>query len=133
MSQENVEIVRQVYAEWERGNMRAGVEMFHPEIAFESFMPDSSDAVVAHGPGEVEAFMREFLTQWANYTITGDDFRDAGDQVLVTSRQRARGRQSGVEVEQRIFSVWTFRADKMVRLRFTPFREKALEATGLRD
>jgi hypothetical protein len=27
MSEENVEIVRRTYAEWERGNMTAGVEL----------------------------------------------------------------------------------------------------------
>ncbi len=40
MSQENVEIVRGIYAEWERGNMKAGVEVLDPEIAFEAYMPD---------------------------------------------------------------------------------------------
>jgi ketosteroid isomerase-like protein len=133
VSQENVELVRRVYAEWARGNMRAGVQMFDPEIVFESFMPDASDDVVAHGPEEVDAFMREFLAQWANYRIVGDDFRDAGDKVLVAGRQRARGRKSGVEVEQPMFSIWTFQAGKVVRLRFTPFRDVALEAAGLRD
>lgn len=133
MSQENVDRVRDVYAEWAQGNMRAGVEMFHPEIVFESFMPDASDEVVAHGPAEVEAFMREFLAQWADYSLIGEDFRDADDKVFVAGRHRGRGRQSGVEVEQPNFSVWRFRAEKVVGLRFTPFREEALEAAGLRE
>jgi ketosteroid isomerase-like protein len=133
MSEENVDRVRDVYAEWARGEMRAGVELFDPGIVFESFMPDASDEVVAHGPEEVEAFMREFLAQWVNYRQIGEDFRDAGDNVFVAARQQARGRKSGVEVEQLMFSVWTFRAGKVVRLRFTPYRDVALEAAGLRD
>lgn len=133
MSQENVELVRKVYAEWARGNMRAGVRMFDPEIVFESFMPDASDEIVAHGPGEVEAFMREFLAQWTNYRIVGEEFRDAGDRVFVAGRQSARGRKSGVEVEQTMFSIWTFQGAKVVGLRFTPFRDVALEAAGLRE
>jgi ketosteroid isomerase-like protein len=134
MSQENVDRVREVYAEWAQGNMRAGVEMFDPEIVFESFMPDASDAVVAHGSEEMEAFMREFLAQWANYSVIGEDFRDAGDKVFVAGRLSARGRQSGAEVEQpNYFSVWTFRAGKVFGLRFTPFRAEALEAAGLSE
>jgi ketosteroid isomerase-like protein len=133
MSEENVETVRDIYAQWARGNMRAGVELFDPEIVFESFMPDANDWVVAHGPEEVEAFMREFLAQWAGYRLIGEEFRDAATKVFVGGRQTARGRQSGAEVELPIFSVWTFRADKVVGLRFTPSREEALNAAGLEE
>ena len=133
MSQENVEIVRGIYARWARGNMRAGVEIFDTEIVFESFMPDANDRVVAHGPEEIEAFMREFLAQWANYRLIGEDFREAGTKVFVAGRQAASGKQSGVEVEQPMHSVWTFRGCKIVGLRFTPFLDEALEAAGLRE
>ena len=133
MSQENVEIVQEIYAQWARGNMRAGVGMFDTEIVFESFMPDANARVVARGPEEIEAFMREFLAQWANYRLIGEDFRDAGTKVFVAGRQAAHGKQSGVEVEQRMHSVWTFRGGKVVGLRFTPFVEEALEAAGLRE
>ena len=133
MSQENVEVVRDIYAQWARGNMEAGVETFDPEIVFESFMPDAQDSVVARGVEEIEAFMREFLAQWANYRLIGEEFRDAGNKVFVAGRQTARGRQSGAEVEQPMLSVWTFRADRVVGLRFTPSRDEALEAAGLRE
>src|SRR5215204_3895851 len=133
MSQENVEIVRGIYAHWARGEMQAGVDIFDPEIDFKSFMPDVMDWVVAHGPEEVEAFMREFLAQWANYRLVGEEFRDAGTKVFVGGHQAARGRQSGAEVELPMHSVWTFRAEKVVGLRFSPRREEALEAAGLSE
>jgi ketosteroid isomerase-like protein len=132
MSQENLETVREIYAQWARGNMWAGVEMFDTEIVFESFMPDANDRVVAHGPEQIQAFMREFLAQWANYRLIGEEFRAVGTKVFVAGRQTAHGKQSGAEVEQPMLSVWTFRGGKIVGLRFTPFREEALEAAGLR-
>ncbi len=131
MSQENVEIVRGIYAQWAQGHMRAGVEVFDPDIDFKSFLPDANDWVVARGPAEVEAFMREFLAQWANYRLIAEEFRDAGTKVFVGGRQAARGRLSGAEVELPMHSAWTFRAEKVVALRFTPLREEALEAAGL--
>jgi ketosteroid isomerase-like protein len=133
MSQENVERVREIYAQWARAKMRAGVEIFDTEIVFESFMPDANARVVARGREEIEAFMREFLAQWANYRLIGEDFRDAGTKVFVAGRQAARGKQSGVEVEQPMHSVWTFRGGKVVGLRFTPFLQEGLEAAGLRE
>ena len=102
MSEEQVDVVRKVYAEWAQGNVSAGVEMFHPEIAFETFMPDAREAVIVCGPDEIENHMREFLSQWDNWRLIGDDFRDAGDRVFVAGRHQARGRQSGVEVEHSI-------------------------------
>lgn len=132
MSEENVKIVRTIYAEWKLGNFRTGMELFDPEIVFESFMPDSSERVVVHGPEGVEAFMREFLAQWRDYRLIGEEFREVGkDKVFVVGRAAATGRQSGVAVESPTFSIWTFRGDKVVRLLFDPDRRKALEAAGL--
>ena len=133
VSRENVEIAREIYTRWARADMRAGVEIFDSSIVFESFMPDANARVVARGPAEIEAFMREFLAQWADYRLIGEDFRDAGTKVFVAGRQAARGKQSGVEVEQPMHSVWTFRDGKIVGLRFTPFLDEALDAAGLRN
>jgi ketosteroid isomerase-like protein len=132
VSQENVELVRDIYAQWARGDMRAGVEVLDPELVFESqALPDSDERVVAHGPAELETWMRGFLTQWADYRLIGEEFRDAGPKVFVAGRQTARGRQSGARVEQELWSVWTFRAGKVVRLESTSLRRQALEAAGL--
>ena len=130
---ENVERVRRTYAEWARGNMSAGIELFDPEIVFESFMPDANERVVANGVEEVAAFMREFLGQWRDYRLIGDDFRAVGgDKVLVAGHQTATGRQSGVAVEDTMCSMWTFRDGKVVHLVFDRDR-RILEAAGLSE
>ena len=97
-------------------------------------MPDANERVVANGPGEVEAFMSEFLAQWRDYRLTGDEFRKVGaGKVVVAGRQAAVGRQSGVAVESPMYSVWTFRGGEVLHLLFDPDRRKALEAAGLRE
>jgi ketosteroid isomerase-like protein len=134
MSQENVEVVRRTYAEWERGKVTAGVELFDPEIVFESFMPDANERVVATGPEEVESFMRDFLAQWRDYRLIADEIREVGkNKVLVAGRQAATGRKSGVEVEDPMCSVWTFRDGRVVGLLFEPDVQTALEAAGLSE
>ena len=94
MSQENVEIVRETYAEWQRGNMKAGVGSDSiPRSSFESFMPDARERIVANGPAEVEAFMREFLRDWRGYRLIGDEYRRASaTRVFVRARPSAVGR-----------------------------------------
>jgi ketosteroid isomerase-like protein len=112
--------------------MRAGVDLFDPEITFESFMPDSSQSIVCRNPGEVANFMREFLAQWRDYRILGDEFQAVGsDKVLVKGRQAGTGTHSGVAVEGPIFSVWTFQAGRVVRLIFETDLVQAREAAGL--
>ena len=127
------DIVRGIYSEWQRGNF-ADVHFYDPEVVFESVMPDSSERVVAHGPEGVEAFMREFLSQWRDYRISGGDFRQIGTKtVLVEGHQSGTGRRSGVAVESPLHSVWTFRDGKVVRLIIEFDRAKALTAAGLRE
>jgi ketosteroid isomerase-like protein len=130
-SAENLDRVREVYAEWAQGNMRAGPAVFDAEIAFESFLPDAEERVTVRGLAEVEQFMREFLRQWHDYRLIGDEFRQIGsDTVLVLGHQTATGRQSGVTVESPMSSVWTFREGKVVHLLFEPDPQKVLAAAG---
>ena len=131
MSEENVEVVRRIYAEWGRGNMAAGVELLDSEIVFRSFMPDANETVVANGADEIEAFMREFLRPWRDYRLIGEEFREIEkDKVLVSGHQAATGRMSGVAVEYPMCSVWTFRGGRVVSLVFDPDSQTALEVAG---
>jgi ketosteroid isomerase-like protein len=134
MSEENVEVVRRIYAEWERGNFSAGVERFAPDIRFETWMPDASENVNANGIAELRDFMRNWFAQWKNYRVIGDEFREVGDdKVFVAGRQAATGHQSGAEVESPGFSVWTFRDGKVVSLFLNYDRQNALKAAGLSE
>ena len=134
MSAQNVEIVRRIYAEFERGDFAAAVEWYAPDIRFETYMPDASENVTAQGLAALRTFMREWLGQWENYRVIADEFREVGDdRVFVGGRQAASGHQSGVEVESPGFSVWTFRDGKVVSLFLHYDRAKALEAAGLSE
>ena len=135
MSEENyVEIVRRTYSAWEQGNFAEARQLFDSEVVFESVMPDSSERIVAHGPEGIEAFMREFLAQWRDYRLYGEDFRQVGIEiVLVEGHQSGIGRRSGVAVESPVFSVWTFRNGKVIRLIMEFDRRKAREAAGLSE
>ena len=134
MSRENVEIVRRILAAWAEGDFRSEAERFDPEISFETFMPDSDENVVAHGLGEFETFTRDWLTQWRDYRIVGEEFREvAAHTVFVSVRQIAAGEQSGVEVASPGYSVWTLRGGKVMALSLHYDRTDALEAAGLRE
>lgn len=58
--------------------------------------------------------------------------RDLDDLLVVVERLQAQGRESGAAVEMRIFTVYWFEHDKIVRRRAFVTEDEALEAAGLR-
>ncbi len=58
---------------------------------------------------------------------------EAGDQVMVGTTTRGRGKRSGAETSWDGWWVWTLRDGKAVRGEGFTSREKALEAAGLSE
>jgi ketosteroid isomerase-like protein len=134
MSQENVEIVRSIYAAWERGDFTSA-GWAHPEIEY----------VAADGPapggstglaGMAEAF-RDWLSTWEEWRVEAEEYRVLdGERVLVLFHFSARGKTSGLEIAQ----IWTKGASlfhlcggQVTRLVQYLDRAKAFEAVGLRE
>ena len=61
------------------------------------------------------------------------EFRDLGGRVLVTCDWHIHGRGSGVDVDTRLYILFTMRAGKVARLEALRDEQEALEAAGLRD
>jgi ketosteroid isomerase-like protein len=134
MSRENVERLRVVYAEWAKGNFRAGRELFAPDVSFEQ----GADGRAALGRDAIEGYMRDFLAQWSEFRIDAEDFVQAGETgasetILVTERQHGTGKSSGIGTEQTVYAVWTFRDNLVIRVRWDMNREDVLEAAGLSE
>ncbi len=130
MSEENVEALRRIYAEWARGRFRAGAELFDPWMVL-VLRPGFPDAGAYLGPEGIRRYMRGFLEGWDHAVIEGEEFIGAGDNVVVAVHQRASGKGSGVPVDMRYFQVWTFRGGAVIRIENVRERQEALEAAGL--
>ena len=132
MSQENVEIVRRVYAEWERGDFRT-LDCFDPEVRVvwvdEMFARGSE----SKGVRSLARNMGEFLGAWDGATASAERIVAAGEQVVVLSCWRGRGKASGIEVATRLGSVWTMRDGKVVQMENYADPGKALAAVGLSE
>jgi ketosteroid isomerase-like protein len=60
-----------------------------------------------------------------------EELTDVGEHVLAKVCERGRGKGSGVEVERELFQLFTFRDDRIARLRMYQDEKEALEAAGL--
>ncbi len=127
----NLDLVRSIYAEWERGEFSARPPWADPDIEF--VVPDgpepSTRTGVAAAPG-VEAFVE----LWEDLRFDAEEYRELDDgSVLVLSRMKGRGKGSGVEVDQRRASLVHVRGDKVIRLALYWDRDRALADLGLAE
>jgi ketosteroid isomerase-like protein len=139
MSEENVEIVRQVNEAFQRG-----LEHGDPGAIFDTgLLADDWEWVVAvpfegksvwTGRQEFVEFLRLWMAEFEDYSVEFEPLIDAGDdQVVTIYRQRATGKGSGVPVEWDLGAVTELRDGRAIRATnyFDP--AAALEAAGLRE
>jgi ketosteroid isomerase-like protein len=133
MSQENVEIVRQLYEALNRDDVDGFLQLCAPGFEVRD-LPELPDPSVAVGHDAVRAWWDQmFDDAFDELRFDPEEFIDAGDRVVVVNHGTARGRGSGADVEMHFSSVWTLTNGKAVKLASYSDRAEALEAAGLRD
>src|ERR687891_1549582 len=127
MSEENVEIVRSIYDAWAKGDF-SSAEWADPDIEFVT--PD--DGLETRGAEPMAKKWGEFLGVWTDYAVLPEEFRDAGDRVLVFVRFRGTGKGSGAPLGDFAgANLFTVQNGKVTRLVLYSDRAEALEASGL--
>ena len=71
--------------------------------------------------------------EWDELETAIEEVIEAGDKVFMAVSYRGRGRASGVEVNDQLFEVHTFRDSQCVRKVDFQERAEALEAAGLSE
>jgi ketosteroid isomerase-like protein len=132
VSQENVEVVKQGFEAFARDGWQALLPFLHPEFEAITSPEVAMEPDTYRGAEGVRRYFESFEDAMEDIRfLTEGEFLDAGDKVVVPFRLAARGRETGIEVEQPAFQVWTLREGKALRLEVFGSREKALEAAGL--
>ena len=132
MAARNVETLRAIYEQWEKGNFRTVFEHLDADVLFIQ-RPEYPGERRLLGPEALKDGMREFLNVLEDFTIAAEDFTEAGDSIVVSTRWSAGGQGSGASTEDRYFHVWTFRGPSIIRLEHFRDRASALEAVGLSE
>ena len=134
MASENVELVRSIYAAWERGDFTSA-EWAHPEIEF--VMADGPSPGRWTGLAGLAEGWRGFLSAWDEWRPGVDEYRDLdSERVLVLVRHSGRGKTSGLDLDQvRPKGAVLFHIDaaKVTRLVSYLDREHALADLGLKE
>jgi ketosteroid isomerase-like protein len=133
MSQENVEVMRAAFEAIRRHDGEA-FRLYDPDIEWEDVSGLWGDWGTRRGLGEVQDAFRDWYEAFdEEVEFELENIADAGDEVIGSVRIRARGRISGLVVNQVIHFVSTVHGGRAVRIRAYREWTEALEAAGLRE
>ena len=138
MSQENVEAVHAWVAAINRRDLAALLELADPALEFRSYLAALSGSDGAYrGHDGLERYLRDLSDAWESFQVEQDECRDLGDVVLMEGRLRAKGRSSGLKIEERLTFLHTFRdgtgPGRYIRHQYFATLGEALEAVGLSE
>jgi ketosteroid isomerase-like protein len=134
MSQENVEIVERVrrfidaFNKREWGGFSAELD---PEVEYTPV----EEHTTYHGREACTEYAKRWLEAWeTSFSMEAEEIKitPAGDRVFVAVRFRGSGKGSGVEIDERGFSVYELRGGRLYRISEYNDRTEALEAARLR-
>lgn len=125
MSQANVDAVGSSLEAYRRGDYLRASAYLAPDVVWHV-----GQELPAHGPAAVRERWERWDSDWEELETIAEEVIDAGDKVFVAVHYRGRGRGSGVEVEDRLFEVHSFRDGQCVRKVDYRARSEALEAAG---
>jgi ketosteroid isomerase-like protein len=134
MSQENVEAVLRGYEAFNRGDLDAAAEGFHPEIEWigPGAVPEKQQ--VYRGIEGVRRFWGLWRDEFEDFAVEIAEVIEAGEQVIVMAAVSGKGRASGAVVRSPTFPhVWTIRGGEAIRVEMFRTRAEAIEAVGLSD
>src|SRR5512132_1133234 len=133
MSRENVEIVRQSFEVFNRGDAQAMAALCHGDVEFVSMLTAVEEATY-RGKDAWETYFRHMGEIWEEWQAQGVEILEVDDERLVsTYRMVGTGKLSGAPIEQPVGVTYTFREGKMWRVRSYRDPRDALEAVGLRE
>jgi ketosteroid isomerase-like protein len=131
MSKENVEVVRAVIDGWLRADPST-LDLLAEDVVYVA-PPTMPGGRTYHGHEGVLQWVVDWRAEWADYELEIERVEDLGDRVMTVERNKATGKRSGVEVDMRTFSLWSFRDGKVIRWQGFPTEEAALETAGLAE
>src|SRR3954471_14782994 len=129
MSQENLEIVRSTFEPFDGVNLAEidwSAEVIREALG-RAYSPDVRLTTLAirlgldisdsyRGLDGLVEYLRTWLEPFSEYHVENLDYIDAGDCVLVLSRQRGVGRASGTRTEIELTTLFELRDGKIARI-----------------
>jgi ketosteroid isomerase-like protein len=129
MSQANVEILRRALASAPT-DPEALFAILDEKVEWD-YVGAFPESATYHGPDAVRTFFYEWAGAFDDFGIETEEMIDADDSVVVLLRQWGRGKETGAQVENRTWQVFTFRHGKVIHCGGYSTKPEAFKAAGL--
>jgi ketosteroid isomerase-like protein len=132
---ENLDLVRSIYADWERGDF-SKAEWANPAIEY--VFADGPAPGTWTGLAGLREGWRGFASAWGEFRLEADDYQELdGERVLVLNHYSGgSGKTSGVELGQmrtEVAALFHVHDGKVTRLVLYFDRDRALADLGLKE
>jgi ketosteroid isomerase-like protein len=132
MSQENVEVLRAMYAALNDGDAEGALGYLHPDAELHTDPADPTSDTY-YGLAEFQRGIGLWRQEWRSMRYEVEEMTEGPERVLITVRLHGIGKRSGAEIDREIFHVWTLREGKAQRCEVYSRRTDALQAAGLSE
>jgi ketosteroid isomerase-like protein len=139
MSEENIEVVRRVYALIPQGMETPPHQVDHLfrdylDRRFELHLPDYPEGEpVFQGRDGMARFIGMLRETWREWRFEPEEFLDADERLVVSGHILAEGGASGVPIRLETTHVWTVDVGRASSLQVYRDRSDALAAAGLQE
>lgn len=129
---ENLDLVRSIYAAWERGDFSSAV-WAHPGVEFA--LADGPDPGTWTGLTGMAEGYRTWLSAWTNFRAEPEEYLVLDDErILVLVHNTGRGRTSGLSLDERsAANLFQLENGKVTRVVVYLDRERARVDLGLEE
>ena len=129
MAPENVQLMERIVALWNAGDWDGVFAYYDDDVVFEdSLLPDGD---VYHGIEAVRGRIDELREVAGTWRAQTESLIDAGADVVWISRVSGRRDEATPAFDGMVGAVFSFEGGRVVRLRWFPTPEGALDAAGL--
>ena len=131
MSQARIAALYRVIEAFNSGDIERILASTHPD--FEAVVPPefSAEPDTYLGDDGVRRYFDTFAEAMEDVRFEPGRMWDAGDVLVVAMRMTAKGKQTGIPVEQRFAQTWRIRDGRALAVHTFPSLAEALEVAGL--
>jgi ketosteroid isomerase-like protein len=132
MSDQRRELARESVEAWGQRDAEWFVDNTTPDFEFVPAILTTveGEGGAVRGAEGIRQFFAGLDEPWGSFVIDEAEFREVGEQVVCTVRLRAKGRGSGLELDQPVAMTLWFRGDKIARAESFLDGDQALEAAS---
>jgi ketosteroid isomerase-like protein len=130
MSQENLELIRAGFAAHNRGDLDALVEVYDPDVVFETLLLGTH-----RGNEAIRLIYEENQKTLSGYDVVPVELIESGDQVVAVAEVKGVGPVSQIAMadRDRFAFLFTIKNGRVIREQAFRNRDEALAAAGLQE